>query len=110
MSIGPPFSAQINHQNGSVIVRVSGELDLASAPRLQATAAHLICGSVAGVTIDLSGLEFADLTGLRALDDVGHDVSRAGAEFHVIGVTEYLRRIIRVAEFADLERACRTTT
>lgn len=110
MSIGPPFSAQINPHNGSVTVRVSGELDLASAPRLQATAAHLICGPLAGVTIDLSDLDFADLTGLRALEDVGHDVSRAGAEFRVVGVTEYLRRIMRVAEFSDLERACRTTT
>lgn len=37
MNSGPPFSAQITHLNGSVSLRVTGELDLASSPRLRTT-------------------------------------------------------------------------
>ncbi len=110
MNSGPPFSALISHQDGSVILRVAGELDLASSPRLQTTIADLISGSLLHLTIDLTDLAFADLSGLRALDAVGHEVSRTGARFCLIGVKPYLLRIMRVAEFDDLERACETTT
>ncbi|MGI8751148.1 MAG: STAS domain-containing protein [Acidimicrobiales bacterium] len=110
MNSGPPFSALISHQGATVIVRVAGELDLASSPRLQTTIVDLISGPPLHLTIDLTDLAFADLSGLRALDAVGHDVSRAGARFCLIGVKPYLLRIMQVAEFGDLERACETTT
>ncbi len=106
MNSGPPFSAEIIHTNGSLVVRVTGELDLASSPRLRATIAEFVGAPLAQLTIDLTAVAFADLAGLRALDAVGHDVEEAGADFHLVGVNDYLLRIIQVAEFADLERAC----
>lgn len=109
MNSGPPFSAQITHLNGSVSLLVTGELDLASSPRLRTTVADLAAGPSAHLTIDLTDLAFADLAGLRALDAVRHDVAEAGADFRLVGVNEYLLRIIRVAGFADLERACAVT-
>lgn len=108
MNVGPPFSAHVTHQDGSVVLRVTGELDLVSAPRLRTTAADLVSGHLLGLTIDLTYLVFADLFGLRALAAVGSDVSEAGGEFHLIGVSEHLLRIIRMAEFDDLARACET--
>ena len=91
-------------------LQVAGELDLASSPRLQATAADLISIHLRALTVDLSDLSFADLSGLRALVAVGDEVLKGGAEFRLVGVNEYLLRIIRVVELGVLERACRTTT
>jgi len=46
------------------VVEVAGELDLSSAPAL---CARLEQELATGVVVDLSGLEFCDSTGLRAL-------------------------------------------
>ena len=47
-------------------VRLRGEIDLACADLLEAVT-HVELDGVSRVNIDLSGLEFADLAGLRAL-------------------------------------------
>jgi anti-sigma B factor antagonist len=60
------------------VIRVRGELDLSTAPRL--------CGTVervAGnrrVMIDLSGLEFCDSTGLRALVGATREIEINGGK------------------------------
>jgi anti-anti-sigma factor len=47
--------------------RVSGELDIASLPRLQDAVEELLAGSVSRLAIDLSEVTFVDSSGLRQL-------------------------------------------
>jgi anti-sigma B factor antagonist len=61
-----PFEAQLSWSRGAMIVHVSGEIDLASAPHLayaldwlQEPARHLV--------VDLSDVRFLDASGLRVL-------------------------------------------
>jgi anti-sigma B factor antagonist len=63
----PPFGiAQVDAPDGTVLLVISGELDLASAPQLAATLDDLAAaGSV--VQLDLSGVSFIDSTGLGAV-------------------------------------------
>jgi anti-anti-sigma factor len=60
------FRVATRHEGGGVVVALSGELDLAGERELEAAleAAH---ESGAPLTIDLSGLEFIDSSGLRVL-------------------------------------------
>jgi anti-sigma B factor antagonist len=109
LNSGPPFSAQVSQEDGNAVLRVTGDLDLASASRLRTTAAELISAHLHRLTIDLTDLTFADLSGLRALVAVGDDLVIGGAEFRLVGVNDYLLRIIRVADFEDLVRASGTT-
>lgn len=52
--------------DGTVVLRLIGELDIASAPQLEAEFGAAI--PLAGrVTLDLSGVEFIDSSGLRTL-------------------------------------------
>ena len=62
---------------GGVRIVVRGELDLATAPRLQAALAD---PRRRAVLVDLSGLTFMDSTGVRTLLQASEDASSAGSE------------------------------
>jgi anti-anti-sigma factor len=68
-ALGPPppeFAVSEGEADGAVILRPSGELDIATAPRLEAALAD---GREPGqrVVLDLAELEFMDSTGLRVI-------------------------------------------
>src|SRR5437867_2307042 len=54
-------------QAGHAVVAVSGEVDLYTAPRLQAELAALVRDGSSRVVVDLSGVEFCDSTGMNVL-------------------------------------------
>lgn len=54
-------------QGGHVVVSVYGEVDLYTAPRLQAELAALVREGTGRVVVDLSGVEFCDSTGMNVL-------------------------------------------
>jgi len=60
----PRFDVAVDEENGTVVLRLSGELDLVSEPILESALAR---AKGRPVRIDLSELAFMDSTGLRAL-------------------------------------------
>ncbi len=61
----PRFDVRVAEGDGGrLLIRVSGELDLVTAPQMSAALAQ---ASGRPVTVDLSELAFMDSTGLRAL-------------------------------------------
>jgi anti-sigma B factor antagonist len=60
------FSISISDRNGRAVVVIRGELDLATAPDLDAALMELLDAGQ-DVVVDLRELEFMDSTGLRAL-------------------------------------------
>ena len=58
------FDISVSQNDGTSIVRMSGELDLASSDRLSALLAEL---SDRTVVVDLAGLTFIDSSGIAAL-------------------------------------------
>ena len=55
-------------KNGEeVMLSLTGDLDLASAPSLERAFGEAEAEHAPGIVVDLSGLEFMDSTGLRAL-------------------------------------------
>ncbi len=101
-----PFAAEVLQENGSVLVRLVGDLDLATVPDLHLTVARLLGESLASLTVDLTDLAFVDFTGLRALAVAGDTVSEGGVKFNLVGVSDFVSRLIRLAGFDGLERAC----
>jgi len=64
-------------EGGGLRVTVRGELDIATAPRLEAALAD---SSAASVRVDLRGLTFMDSTGVRALLQATEDARAAGRD------------------------------
>jgi anti-sigma B factor antagonist len=60
-----PFEVRTEVQEESARLRVSGELDIATAPRLEDAVAGVLTQGVSRVLIDLSGVTFVDSSGLR---------------------------------------------
>jgi anti-sigma B factor antagonist len=61
------FEFETEERDGSATVRLRGELDLAEVATLQAELDRLCSNGLSALTVDLSGLDFVDSTGLHAL-------------------------------------------
>jgi anti-anti-sigma factor len=68
------------HAHGFVVASVSGELDIASTPTLDAElSAALAAGKCECLVLDLAGVDALDSTGLRALWTIRQSLREVGA-------------------------------
>jgi anti-sigma B factor antagonist len=79
-------------------VAVTGELDLAAAPRLADALASLDEGSGA-VTVDLAETTFVDSRGLATLVAAHH---RLGGHLRVVNVRPEVRRVFEITKLDDV--------
>ena len=101
------------------ILRVRGELDLATAPRVcRAIATAAAAALPPAVVIDLENLEFCDSTGLRALLGAVREVQALGGTAVLVvapdGAVDRLLSLCGLREFLHVERSpaaalCRLT-
>jgi anti-anti-sigma factor len=69
--VNAPFlRVRVERDGGVCVLAVSGELDIATTPELARQAASVIETPPVRLVLDLSGLEFIDCAGARALADV----------------------------------------
>jgi anti-sigma B factor antagonist len=61
------FGIEVIQANEAAVVSISGELDIATAPRLRDELMELINSGIRAVIVDLAQLEFIDSTGLGVL-------------------------------------------
>ncbi len=78
---------------GAVVFRVSGELDLASVPRLEEALATV---SADPTVIDLSECTFLDSSGVRALASAGRKLSDAGRRFAIVVSNPSVLRVLEI--------------
>lgn len=67
MGSGPQFTIETKSRNGVACVAIRGELDMATAPRLDGFLAPYEDDGVSAIILDLRKLTFLDSFGLRAL-------------------------------------------
>ncbi|RKQ87205.1 anti-sigma B factor antagonist/stage II sporulation protein AA (anti-sigma F factor antagonist) [Solirubrobacter pauli] len=79
----PVFEIESREADGTVLLALSGELDLAGAPELDA-ALSSVREAGKGLTIDLSELDFIDSSGLGVLVRFHNAAGTAGYEYSVI--------------------------
>jgi anti-sigma B factor antagonist len=90
------LSIAVERSGATAVVRVVGELDLASAPRLEETLQGLeaLCDRV---ILDVGALVFMDSTGLRLALMEHERATRDGFEFVIAGARGRVRRVLRVS-------------
>jgi anti-sigma B factor antagonist len=78
-----PFRCEIVPEDGRVLVRVAGELDMSTVPVLEA---RLREARAAGrrLVVDLRGLDFMDSTGLTLLVRWGRGAEQDGYELALV--------------------------
>ncbi|GII77663.1 anti-sigma-B factor antagonist [Sphaerisporangium rufum] len=81
---------------GHAILAVTGEIDLYTAPRLQAEFARLLETGPERVVIDMSGVEFCDSTGMNVLLSALKRMRERGGVLEVAAPRPAVRKILQV--------------
>lgn len=84
------------HPDGSAEVRLSGELDLATAPLLAAALGRLARPG-RSVRIDLSDLVFMDSTGMRSILEANRDAGRDGWTLRLGRASQPVQRVFAMS-------------
>jgi anti-sigma B factor antagonist len=86
--------------------RLSGEIDLATAPRLEADLDTLVADETLGViVVDCDGLTFIDSSGMRALLTTQAALERRGRYMRAENVSPGILRIFSLVGIAEYLRA-----
>ncbi|TQM72309.1 anti-sigma B factor antagonist [Actinomadura hallensis] len=83
-------------QEGHTVVTAVGELDLYTAPRLQAALAGLLREKVDRIVVDLSGVEFCDSTGMNVLLAAMKRLKEQGGSLELAAPRPAVKRILQV--------------
>jgi anti-sigma B factor antagonist len=78
------------------VVRVGGELDIATTPRLREQLVAAIAERGANVVLDLSGVAFLDSTGLGVLVGVLKRARTLGGDLRLAGAQPAVRRVFEI--------------
>ncbi|MBO3745977.1 STAS domain-containing protein [Streptosporangiaceae bacterium NEAU-GS5] len=81
---------------GHAVLTVSGEIDLYTAPRLQAEFTRLLETGPERVVIDMSGVEFCDSTGMNVLLSALKRLRERGGRLEVAAPRPAVRKILQV--------------
>lgn len=85
----------------SVHVELSGELDLASAPKLEDELKHVEDGGPSVIVLDLRALSFMDSSGLRALLAADARAKEAGRRLVLVRGDERVQRVLRITRLDE---------
>ena len=80
------------------LLRIAGELDLATAPLIRDAAVVLAGSPAEDLVIDMAGVTFIDAAGVGALMTLAHAQSTAGAQLTFVGVPALCREVFALAE------------
>jgi anti-sigma B factor antagonist len=91
--------SQATLEDGPVVFVISGELDLASAPRMKRTLTEAIAAGARQIVLDLAGVTFIDSTALGVLVGIQRNL-RDGARLAIAGAVP---DVLNVFELTGLD-------
>jgi anti-sigma B factor antagonist len=98
-----PFTIEQSEQGGRAQLVLTGELDLATAPKLEDALTRLCEAGVREIEIDLGAIDFIDSTGLRAILVAKDTCAKAGIEFFLVPArAERHRRLFELTGLRSL--------
>jgi len=103
--VSKPLELRTEHDQGAPRLVISGELDLASAEKLESSLKQLEAGEPEVLVLDLRELEFMDSTGLRAVIAADSRARERGARLVVVrapGEVDRVFRLTRMDQHLDL--------
>jgi anti-anti-sigma factor len=94
-----PVQLELSRQAGAdgyPVIRVAGELDIATAEKAYSYISDIIDGGPAPVTVDLSGLTFCDASGLGVLARIARHAKQAGRQLKLSSARPSLLKLMRL--------------
>jgi anti-anti-sigma factor len=100
MEIPDQLRIEVRHERDRIILRLDGELDMASAPRLQ-DAIDASLDATPLVVLDLQQLQFIDSTGLRVILSARARSRQRGQELAITPGSQQVQRLLSVTGVSD---------
>ncbi|MFB9726359.1 STAS domain-containing protein [Haloechinothrix salitolerans] len=97
---GSQLTVDVEHKNDAVVVRVTGEIDLLTAPRVEETIMPLIRQQPPVLVVDLSGVTFLASAGLKLLV-AAQQASREGTRIRVVADDQHTFRPIEMTGLTE---------
>jgi anti-anti-sigma factor len=90
------FEVEIERGEGSAVVRVSGEFDLAATHAVEEALLSVEDGQCRVIVLDLREVSFLDSTGLRTITSADHRARDAGHELRIVRGPEQIQKLLYV--------------
>jgi anti-sigma B factor antagonist len=95
------FNVEAHDGESTVVIEVTGELDLASSPGLEHELEEGAASRAELVIVDLRSLEFMDSTGLSVLVRAHQRATQTGQRFGVVRGPQQVQRLLSLTGVAD---------
>jgi anti-sigma B factor antagonist len=99
--VATELSINRRDEAGGVLLALSGELDVVSAPALEQRLREALAEPGAHVTLDLSALEFVDSAGVSVLIKAKQEAESRGRTLVLARATEQVHRVFALVGLAD---------
>jgi anti-sigma B factor antagonist len=106
---GLSFSLIVEPAREAVLLRATGELDLAATPKLDEHVGELVASGFGQVVIDLRRVTFIDLTGVRPLMRLAQDAEDSGWRLSLIEAGGRVQQMLTLTGALDrlpFQRSC----
>ena len=94
----------VERDGGGACLRLTGELDLSTAPELSAAIDRLTAAGETRVLLDLTDLTFCDSTGMAVFVRGDNRAAAEGGWLRLTGASGRVERVLRVTGLADVLR------
>jgi anti-anti-sigma factor len=91
-------NVRVDRDDAGVTIRLTGELDLCDAPKLESRAAEVLERQAADVIVDARELNFCDAAGLSALLQIDKRVRASGHQMRIIDPPHCLQRLLSLLD------------
>jgi anti-sigma B factor antagonist len=98
---GVPFSATIAPDTVVTVVRLAGELDMATERKVAHVLDEVLATTPEVVRLDLSDIEFCDARGLAALLAARQRIQSTQRRLELTGVPPFVERLLAVTGLQD---------
>ena len=92
----PELSISVQRSPSELVVNLSGEIDLSSAPRLSGLVTDLLADGPPRVVLDMSGVTFCDSQGLGTLVVLSRKAGLAQSCLVLTNVGDFLLRVLDI--------------
>jgi anti-sigma B factor antagonist len=98
---GTQLSIETRIQPGGILLKLSGELDMATAPHLEREIASASDSQPQAIVLDLRELDFIDSTGLRTLITEHERSLQSGRTFALVQGSKQVDRLMSITRVSE---------
>jgi anti-anti-sigma factor len=98
---GTQLSIETRTEPGGTLLKLTGELDVATAPHLEREIASAASAHPKAIVLDLRDLDFIDSSGLRALISEHERSEKSGRAFALVQGSKQVDRLMSITCISD---------